>query len=552
MSVRCQCCRRDRGRDMERRRGGRGGGGRLPRPCLCRRTISVKWIWLSASRQGLLPPNARLLGSKKEEEEAYGRSKQGEHRVFSSKGGKGDAAIKSFDDFLGLSNDDERLSLILCGLRSVGFVRPMKLQRFALRPLCLTRCDVLLIGPDGIGKTTACLVGLLSNIDSGRPCCQALVLAPTMDQAVATEGSSTIWTIASGADVQTMAFIGAAGTAPAWVSRMAREFHHVIIGAPRRVLDVIEAGTIDVEDIHHLILDDADEILSKGHRDDVYRILRAPPLMVRVVVIVIVASRASFDIDDKTLRLASNVLAQDTMRIAFVSALPKPPSYTLRGVRQFYVDVSRDKWKVKTLQDLLEQFPPYAWAVAYVDGNCRDARAVANAIHILAAEDKRRAARVVLLKSRVVGGAIGGGRMQDDDNDDIQTNKRRESRAAPTRPLVVGAEGKFARHHCFCYAIRSDKERLKSYPLIVNFNCLSSKEEYLIWVGRIKGMPYRVRTVITFVALSDTTTTSMQGDDNGCRGLCNINVLRNMEEFCRSLIKELPSDVADHVPFEIV
>merc|ERR1712054_597881 len=120
-----------------------------------------------------------------------------------------------------------------------------------------------------------------------------------------------------------------------------REGQHVVVGTPGRVHDLIEKRCLKVDDLRLLILDEADEMLSYGFTDQVYRIFKALPPAVQVCLFSATMPPEILDLTKKFMR--------DPVRI-----LVKKEELTLEGISQFYVGLDREEWKFDTLCDLYE------------------------------------------------------------------------------------------------------------------------------------------------------------------------------------------------------
>merc|ERR1719199_2187526 len=118
-----------------------------------------------------------------------------------------------------------------------------------------------------------------------------------------------------------------------------REGQHMVVGTPGRVYDLIEKGSLRVEDLRLLVLDEADEMLSCGFSDQVYRIFKSLPAAVQVCLFSATMPPDILDMTKKFMR--------DPVRI-----LVKRDELTLEGIRQFYVAAEKEEWKIEILCDL--------------------------------------------------------------------------------------------------------------------------------------------------------------------------------------------------------
>ncbi|KAL6530258.1 hypothetical protein OROHE_014611 [Orobanche hederae] len=116
---------------------------------------------------------------------------------------------------------------------------------------------------------------------------------------------------------------------------------HVVSGTPGRVLDMIKRRTLRTRAIKLLILDESDEMLSRGFKDQIYDVYRYLPPEIQVVLI-------SATLPNEILEITSKFMT-DPVRI-----LIKRDELTLEGIKQFFVAVEREEWKFDTLCDVYD------------------------------------------------------------------------------------------------------------------------------------------------------------------------------------------------------
>jgi len=116
---------------------------------------------------------------------------------------------------------------------------------------------------------------------------------------------------------------------------------HVIVGTPGRVLDLLSRGGLDASKIKVFILDEADEMLSRGFKDQIYDVFQNLPANVQVGLF-------SATMPPEALEITNNFM-NSPLRI-----LVKQEEVTLEGIRQFYINCEREEWKLDTLCDLYD------------------------------------------------------------------------------------------------------------------------------------------------------------------------------------------------------
>jgi len=158
-------------------------------------------------------------------------------------------------------------------IREMGFVQPTEIQSRVI-PLLLDGRDVIGQAQTGTGKTAAFGIPLIEGIDETLPHTQALVLAPTRELAMQIgEEVRKIGRYIPGICVATIY----GGAAYGRQFEDLRSGAQVVVGTPGRVLDHISRGTLKLDNVDYLILDEADRMLDMGFLPDVERILRRTP-----------------------------------------------------------------------------------------------------------------------------------------------------------------------------------------------------------------------------------------------------------------------------------
>jgi len=250
-----------------------------------------------------------------------------------------DGEIRSTWDEVHETFDDMNLSTKLVrGIYGYGFEKPSSIQQRAIVP-CIKGMDVIAQAQSGTGKTATFAISILQSIDTSVKSVQALVLAPTRE--LANQIIKVITALGDYMDVDCYACIG--GTNVRKEIQMLKENgYQVIVGTPGRVLDMIaNRRAIDPRTIKMFVLDEADEMLSKGFKDGIYDIFRELPGEIQVVLLSATMPDEVLDVTKRFMRNPATILV-------------KRDELTLEGIRQFYVDVEKEDWKFETLVELYE------------------------------------------------------------------------------------------------------------------------------------------------------------------------------------------------------
>jgi ATP-dependent RNA helicase DeaD len=157
---------------------------------------------------------------------------------------------------------------VLKALAENGFTKPFPIQQQAI-PLILNGSDVIGQAHTGTGKTAAFALPLLSRIKNTNRAAQALVLVPTRELAV--QVTSEFVKFSKYAQVWTVSIYG--GQSFGLQAGLIRRGAHVIVATPGRLIDHLERGTIRLDAVKFVVLDEADRMLDMGFIDDIKFIL---------------------------------------------------------------------------------------------------------------------------------------------------------------------------------------------------------------------------------------------------------------------------------------
>lgn len=162
---------------------------------------------------------------------------------------------------------------ILKTLEEIGYETPSPIQEKAI-PVLLAGGDILGTAQTGTGKTAAFALPILSKININQKDPQVLVLAPTRELAI--QVAEAFQTFSRGIKgLHVLPVYG--GSEYGTQIRKLKRGVHVVVGTPGRVMDHIKKGTLKLETLTCMILDEADEMLRMGFIDDVEWILKHTP-----------------------------------------------------------------------------------------------------------------------------------------------------------------------------------------------------------------------------------------------------------------------------------
>jgi len=157
-------------------------------------------------------------------------------------------------------------------ITALGYTEPTPIQA-GIIPLMQAGCDVTGQAQTGTGKTAAFALPILNRIDPEQYLPQALVVAPTRELAL--QVTEMIQSLGQFVDVRVLTVYG--GTSYTQQLNQLRRGVQVVVGTPGRILDLVKRGRLDLTEVHTVVLDEADEMLSMGFVEDVEAILAATP-----------------------------------------------------------------------------------------------------------------------------------------------------------------------------------------------------------------------------------------------------------------------------------
>ena len=163
---------------------------------------------------------------------------------------------------------------IIKAVGELGYEQPTEIQKQTIPFILSDIRDLIALAQTGTGKTAAFSLPILDMIDDTSRKIQLLVLAPTRELALQIAKDIKNYTKYL-PNIKTVAVYG--GSSITEQIRNLREKPQIIVGTPGRVIDLINRKALDFSQIHWLVLDEADEMLSMGFKDDLETILSETP-----------------------------------------------------------------------------------------------------------------------------------------------------------------------------------------------------------------------------------------------------------------------------------
>jgi translation initiation factor 4A len=236
---------------------------------------------------------------------------------------------KSWEDFE-MKND------LLRGVFSYGFENPSEIQQKTFHHIKAGR-DIIAQAQSGSGKTGAFTIGLLERVDISDKSLQGLVIVPTHELAKQiTYVVTSIGSVMKGLKIKTM--IGGTSIQED-AAEIKNDCPHIIVGCAGRIFDMIKRRFINIYKVKLFILDEADEMLASGFKDQIYNIFQYFNTDIQVALFSATMPPEMLTLTEKFMR--------DPVRI-----IVPPEKLTLECIEQYFVAMPDDYAKFFTLKDL--------------------------------------------------------------------------------------------------------------------------------------------------------------------------------------------------------
>uniref|UniRef100_A0A8C1TK18 RNA helicase n=1 Tax=Cyprinus carpio TaxID=7962 RepID=A0A8C1TK18_CYPCA len=370
--------------------------------------------------------------------------------------------------------DDMNLKeTLLRGIYAYGFEKPSAIQQRAIIP-CIKGYDVIAQAQSGTGKTATFAISILQQLEIEQKETQALVLAPTRE--LAQQIQKVILALGDYMGASCHACIGGTNVRNE-MQKLQAEAPHIVVGTPGRVFDMLNRRYLSPKWIKMFVLDEADEMLSRGFKDQIYEIFQKLSTNIQVVLLSATMPADVLEVTTKFMR--------EPVRI-----LVKKEELTLEGIKQFYINVEREEWKLDTLCDLYETLT-ITQAVIFLNTRRK--------VDWLTEKMHARDFTVSALH----------GDMDQKERDIIM----REFRSGSSRVLITTD-------------LLARGIDVQQVSLVINYDLPTNRENYIHRIGR-GGRFGRKGVAINFVTEEDK------------------RILRDIETFYNTTVEEMPMNVAD-------
>eukprot|EP01083_Nonionella_stella_P122771 369536_1 len=228
---------------------------------------------------------------------------------------------------------------LLRGIYAYGVEKPSKIQQRAILPI-IQNHDVMVQARAGTGKTCTFSIAALQKVDVNQAQCQVLILVPTRELALCI--NHMIKSLGTYLNVTTHACTGGCSVRED-IHSLSRGVH-IVVGTPGRVNDMISRGALELKALKLFVVDESYEMLCRGFQELIYDAFQCLPSEVQVALFSATKSKVIVQLTEIFMRDPIHILLEGK-------------KLTLDNVKQYYVAVDKEEYKLETLFDLFECVP---------------------------------------------------------------------------------------------------------------------------------------------------------------------------------------------------
>jgi ATP-dependent RNA helicase DeaD len=229
---------------------------------------------------------------------------------------------------------------ILKVINDLGFEKPTKIQQEII-PLIIDGFDVIGQAQTGTGKTMAFALGMLTNLDYSNKFVKTLVLTPTRELAI--QVSSEITKLSKYTNLKVAAVYGSASMSDQ--INALKNGVDIVVGTPGRVLDLIRRNCLKLNNLQFFILDEADEMLNMGFKEDLEEIFEATKKDKQVLLF-------SATMPKTILSMAKKYMSETYEEVSVIEDIK-----TAQNIKQYYYIVN-EKDRVEAMCRIMDKVNP--------------------------------------------------------------------------------------------------------------------------------------------------------------------------------------------------
>ena len=372
--------------------------------------------------------------------------------------------------------EDMRLKKkLIQGIYNYGFEKPSVIQQKGIVPIIMKK-DIIAQAQSGTGKTATFVIGTLQTLESDSSSIKILVIVPTRE--LAHQIQEVYNSIGCYMDAPTQVCTGG--------SKLSVDVHflkkkppQVLIGTPGRLLDLFSTNSSVISSLNFIVIDEADKMFSKGFKVQVFKIIKYIPKSSNIAFF-------SATLPKDILKIIE-LFMNDPIRI-----LVKKDELTLEGIKQFYIAVDEEQWKLDVLCDLYKRIR-IKQAIIYVN--------------------TRR--KVEWLSKKMIQNGFDASQLHGDMSHTERGGIMKKFRSGLIKVLITTD-------------LLSRGIDVEQVSLVINFDLPMTKESYIHRIGR-SGRFGRKGLAINFL------------------GRLDVPILREIEVYYSTSVEEMPSDITEYL-----
>ncbi|AYV82314.1 MAG: translation initiation factor 4A-III [Homavirus sp.] len=237
---------------------------------------------------------------------------------------------------------------LLRGIFGYGFEKPSEIQSKAIIPITNGR-DIIAQSQSGTGKTGAFVISALQRTDNDGRGCQAIILVPTRELAI--QIKDVCLHLGQYCKIKPVLCVGGSN-----IQESRRDLDNgpvIVIGTPGRIVDMIQRRYLSVRSVRMLILDEADEMLSPSFASQIRGVVDQLSSTAQICLF-------SATMTEQVIDIAKQIMHDPKI------ILIKPEELTLEGIKQFYINVGSERYKLDTFCDIYDRIS-VSQSIVYVN-----------------------------------------------------------------------------------------------------------------------------------------------------------------------------------------
>ena len=242
-----------------------------------------------------------------------------------------DNIIKKWDD-LNLKDN------LLRGIYSYGFENPSEIQKKAILPI-IQNNDLIAQAQSGTGKTGTFSIASLQTVNEDENTSQVLILSTTRELAIQTH--KVVENISVFLENIKIKLLTGGTSVNSDINYLNNNKPHIIVGTPGRVFDMIKRRKLDLFTIKLFILDEADEMLSSGFKEQIKTIFGYFNEKVQTAIFSATMPREVVEITEHFMKTPTKIMVNSS-------------ELSLDGIKQYYIAAKDDKDKYELLKNLYD------------------------------------------------------------------------------------------------------------------------------------------------------------------------------------------------------